>query len=149
MSLDTWIYAKPAEWDALITGSGEDAIPFSYVHQMAQTGYWNDYIGGFQVYNVLGSQAEIQAIIDALPTPPAHVFSWVQGNGTDSLEVNPTIPAEVLAVMKDHKNYDENGDPLPDTPVSLTDPNWGHVFFGQKTRIFAGAFSAAFSGAYK
>lgn len=147
-ALDCWIYAKPTEWNALITGTGEDVVPFSYTHNSAVTGYWNTFTGGYEVYNVTGTEAQVQAILDAL-TDVANAYAWGQGDGFDSLEAWPTDPANILAVMKDHITYNEDGTVATTTPASLTNPNWGHVFFGQSTRIFAGAFSKAFSGAFK
>ena len=136
--IDAWILAVPSEWDAL----GE----FSYTHSQAITGYWLP-SGLTEVYNVVGTEAEIQAIIDALTTTPI-TYSWVQGTGNDNLEVWPTDPLPILALMKDHITYDENGVPTGSTPATQANPNWGHVFFGQSTRIFAGTFSAAYSGAF-
>jgi hypothetical protein len=141
-SLDTWIYALPAEWDAL----GTPEAPFSYVYSNAITGYWNDF-GAYTVYNVVGEEAAIQDILDAL-SDVAEVYAWGQGTGFDSEAVWPTDPTNILAVMKDHITYDEFGVPTGSTPATEENPNWGHVFFGQSERIFAGTFSAAFSGAF-
>ena len=77
-----------------------------------------------------------------------HVFSWTQGDGLDSLEANQTLPDEVLAVMRDHVTYDENGDVVSTTPATFENPNWGHVFFGQQERIFAGEYSDDFAQEY-
>jgi hypothetical protein len=129
MNIDAWVLAVPSEWDAL----GE----FSYTYSQAITGYWLP-SGSTEVYNVVGPQAEIQEIIDALPTTPI-TYSWVQGTGNDNLDEWQTVPPEVLALMKNHPNGD---------PATEANPNWGHVFFGQKERIFAGTFDAAFSGAF-
>lgn len=141
MMIDAWIYALPAQWDAL----GGDESPFSYCHSQAVTGYWKTFPGGYEVYNVVGSEAEIQAIIDALADTP-HVYAWTQGDGMDSLSAWPTDPENILAVMKDHVTYDENGDVTGTTPATLENPNWGHCFLGQKDRIFAGLFNTDFSG---
>ena len=142
---DAWLYCKPLEWDALAT----QEAPFSFTHSSAITGYWNPYPGGFEVYNVVGSQADIQAIIDALPTPPAQVYAWGQGEGFDSLDQWPTDPTEILAVMKDHITYDGDGNPTGSTPATLAAPNWGHVFFGQSQRVFAGLFTNDFNGDFR
>ena len=137
---DAWIYAKPAEWDALAT----EEAPFNSVHSQAITGFWKSF-GAYEVYNVVGSEADIQAIVDAL-TDVAHVYAWEQGQGVDSLDVWPTDPTDILAVMKDHVTYDENGDVTGTTPATTEAPNWGHFFLGQTGRIFAGAFNTDFSG---
>ena len=139
--IDAWIYALPAQWEALST----EESPFSYCHSQAVTGYWKTFPGGYEVYNVVGSEAEIQAIIDVLADVP-HVYAWTQGDGKDSLSVWPTDPANLLAVMKDHVTYDENGNVTGTTPATLEAPNWGHCFLGQADRIFAGDFSTDFSG---
>jgi hypothetical protein len=144
MSLDVWIYAIPAEFEALGPAT-EDDPPFSYAHSQAKTGHWKTYAGGFEVFNVVGSSTDIQAIVDALPTSPPHVYAWGQGQGTDDLDTWPTDPADVLAVMRDHITYDENGDVISTTPATLENPNWGHIFLGQQERIFAGEFTDDFS----
>jgi hypothetical protein len=141
-NIDAWLLAVPAEWDAL----GTPEASFSYTWSQAITGYWLP--SGFtEVYNVVGTEADIQEIIDALTTTPI-TYSWVQGTGDDNLDVWPTDPAPILALMKPHIIYDINGNPVGSTPATQQNPNWGHVFFGQKERIFAGTFDAAFSGAY-
>ena len=141
MTFDTWIYAKPGEWGAL---SNEEA-PFSYAHSNAITGNWKTFTGGYEVYNVLGTQEQIQEILDALGDV-AYVTSWNQGTGTDSLAQWPTDPSKILAVMKDHVTYNEDGTVASTTPATLDNPNWGHVFFGQSERIFAGDFTTDFNG---
>ena len=133
MSIDAWILALPSEWDSL----GD----FSYTHSQAITGYWKS-SGSHEVYNVVGSEADIQLILDELPSTDT-IYSWVQGPGYDNLEQWPIDPAPILALMADR--FDGSGNPIPAT---LENPNWGHVFFGQSDRIFAGTFSAAFSGAF-
>jgi len=140
--VDVWIFAKPAEWDALYTitpgPDGDVSIPFSYTHANAVTGYWKTFPGGYEVYNVIGEPAEVQELLDEL-TDVAHVYSWLQGEAVDNLEAWPTDPTNVLAVMQDH----EGG-----APATLENPNWGHWFLGQTGRIFAGEFSTDFSGEY-
>ena len=140
MMIDAWIYAKLAEWNALATGEA----PFSYAHSMAVTGFWKSF-GAYEVYNVVGTQQEIQDILDAL-TDVAHVYSWGQGTGFDSFDPWPTDPTNVLAVMRDHVTYDENGNVVSTVPASTSNPNWGHFFLGQTGRIFAGEFNTDFSG---
>ena len=68
MIIDAWIYAKPAEWNALATGEA----PFSYAHSMAVTGFWKSF-GAYEVYNVVGTQQEIQDIL-----PEAELLSHVR-----------------------------------------------------------------------
>ncbi|MEW8253766.1 MAG: hypothetical protein AB2747_05390 [Candidatus Thiodiazotropha taylori] len=150
--LDTWIYALPSAWAAIAPSEADMEAGFPAVYEQAVTGFWLTYTGGFEVYNVLGSQSEIQAIVDALETEHtgsvAHVFSWIQGSGLDSLESNITIPADVLAVMKPHVVHNQDGSVASSTPASYERPNWGHVFLGQSERIFAGDFSDEFSGEF-
>ena len=135
---DVLIYAKPAEWDAIES-------PFNHAYANAQTGYWKDF-GIYQVYNVIGTKEQIQQILAEL-TDVARVYAWTQGSGMDDLDDWPTDPTDLLAVMKDHVTYDENGDPTY-TPATLENPNWQHVFQGQQwtDRVFAGEFSNDFSG---
>lgn len=142
---DAWILAIPSEWEAL----GTEEAPFSYVWASAVTGYWKS-SGAEEVYNVVGPEADVQAIIDALGTPT--VYSWDQAasdaTGYDSLDVWPTDPAPILALMKDHVTYDENGGIISTEPATYENPNWGHVFLGQGQRIFAGDYSDDFSEEY-
>lgn len=144
--LDVWIYALPAQWDAL----GTEEAPFSYAWQNAVTGYWLS-SGAYEVYNVQAPQADVDAIVNAL-TDVQHTFAWVYAasgpTGYDNYDAYPTDPAPILAVMKPHITYDENGNETGSTPATFENPNWGHVFFGQGERIFAGTFDEAFSGAY-
>ena len=145
--LDAWIFALPAQWGALETADGDgNPVPFSYAHSNAVTGYWKD-SGPYRVYNVWGSEADIQAIVDALDDVQ-HVFAWGQdADRFDSLDKWPTDPAVILSVMKDHVTYDENGDVASTTPATLDNPNWGHVYQTRnlKQRIFAGDFGADFT----
>ena len=140
MLKDVWIYALPAEWDAL--GDG-----FNYTYDNAITGYWLS-SGLYEVYNVQAELADIELIVAAL-TDVQNVFAWdyAGGNGTgyDSLDAFPTDPAPILALMKPHVVYDENGDEVSSTPATFDTPNWGHVFLGQGQRVFAGDFSDEFS----
>jgi hypothetical protein len=147
MILDAWIYCLPAEWDAL----GTEEAPFSYAWLQGVTGYWLS-SGLYEVYNVQAEEADITAIVSAL-SDVEHVFAWdnagsVSGTGYDNYDAYPTDPAPILAVMKPHITYDENGDEISSTPATFENPNWGHVFFGQGTRIFAGEFSDEFGTEY-
>ena len=138
-ALEAWIYCKPAAWNSLEPGSIKES--WHYPYRNAVTGFWKSYTGGFEVYNVIGSEVSIQDLIDEIaPADIAHIFSWVQGTGNDDLDVWPTDPTEILAVMQDH--------PGPVAPT-LENPNWGHVFLGQKTRIFSGSFNSDFNGDFK
>lgn len=138
--LDAWVYAKPDQWNALAT----EEAPFSYTHSNSITGHWKSF-GEYEVYNVVGTQAQVQEILDAL-TDVAHVYAWGQGDGLDNLNEWPTDPTNILAVMKDHVTYDENGNVTSTTPATTDSPQWGHIFLGQQERIFAGEFGADFSG---
>lgn len=128
MLLDVWIYALPSEWDALILDTA--------VYTGAVTGYWNSF-GAYEVYNTVGEPEEIQGLLDEL-TDVARVYAWSQGDGVDSLNPWPTDPNDILAVMQD----------IDGTPATFENPNWGHVFFGQTQRVFAGDFSNDFSEAF-
>ena len=135
--LDTWIYAKPADWAAI---DPEDK-PYRYAYDQAITGYWKAYTGGYEVYNLIAPADQIAALVEDLGDV-AHTFCWHQGNGLDALDPSEyqTIPDEVLAVMADHVTYDENGDVVSTEAATREIPNWGHQFLGQKERIFAGDF---------
>lgn len=143
---DVWILAIPAEWEALTPDNGNPDFPgepFSYAWSIAKTGRWKS-SGAFEVYNTLGSEEDIQEIVDALPSTDT-VYAWEQGPGLDSLDAWPTDPAPVLALMNDLPVYDEQAEVVGTVPATYEAPNWGHAFFGQSTRIFAGEFSDEFS----
>ena len=139
---DVLIYAKPAEWAALVN---EEAPSFNHAYDNAQTGYWKPF-GEYEVYNVMGTREQVQAILAAL-TDVARVYAWGQGTGLDDLDTWPTDPTDLLAVMKDHVTYDEQDTPVY-TPATLANPNWRHVFQGQQwtDRVFAGEFNSDFNG---
>jgi len=133
--LDCWIVIGSAAWTAIAA----QVPPGSrYCYSQAITGFWKQ-----SVYNVLGTQAEIQPLLDLLGNPTC--YAWMQGDGLDSLDQWPTDPSGVLALMKDHVEYDASGNVIGTTPATLDAPNWGHVFLGQAERIFAGDFSNQFS----
>ncbi len=143
MSKEAWLYIKPAAWAAIDPGpEPETKEIWHYLYRNAKSGFWNDFTGGFRVYNVPASnQVQIQALIDQFnPADVARVYAWIQGPGYDDLDAWPTDPTDILAVMKDHPG------PVPPT---LENPNWGHVFFGQSERIFAGDFSNDFNGDFR
>lgn len=136
-ALDVWIYAKPASWDALAPAPEAAKQIWHYPYANAVTGYWKTWNVDYDVYNVIGSQQAVQALLDELEALNVdRSFAWTQGDGFDSLDQWPTVRADMLAVMKDHEG-----------PVAPTyaNPNWGHVFFGQEQRIFAGDFNGDFN----
>lgn len=113
----------------------------------AVRGFWKD-SGQYEVVNVIDDGTLDQFMLDHAADIGGR-YDWVQGNGLDALDTGyPTVPNEVLALMKDHVEYDENGDVVSTTPATLENPNFGHVFLGQKPRIFAGAFTNGFSGEF-
>jgi len=151
MSKDTWIICTPSTWDAIAPLEGETPPVWAYTYDNAVTGFWKS-SGSREVYNVIGGTEAIQALIDALEAHTAGSvaasYSWEQGPATDSLDFWPTDPTEVLALMKDHVTYDQDGNPTGSTPPTIENPNWAHVFLGQSPRIFAGEFSNEFTGEF-
>ena len=145
---DTWLYVKPADWDAvdpdLLSQSARS------VYEQAITGYWKTYSTGYEVYNILANQSDIDELKVQI-TDIAQDFRWRQGTGKDELNdaAALNIPADVLAVQKDHVTYDIDGNPISTEAPTFANPNWGHVFFGQSQRIFMGSFSRAFSRAFR
>jgi len=147
--IDAWIYAQPAEWDAIDSETLSKAAARAYTGSI--TGYWDTYAGGYEVYNVLASRATIDEVTAELSDVHA-VYTWVQGPGLDQYNEDGTfntLPADVLAVQKDRITYDQDGNPTGSIPATYEDPHWGHVFFGQGTRIFAGSFTDDFSEGFK
>lgn len=150
--IDTWIYCTPAAW-AAIGHVGDEVDPYpseSWVkpYRQAITGFWKTWDTDYEVYNTIGSEASIQALVDELGPGVARTFGWTQGPGTDSLDEFTTLPDDVLAVMRDFIDYDGDGNPIGSTPPTVANPNWGHLFLGQSERIFAGEFSNEFTGEY-
>lgn len=147
--LDTWIYCTPAAWAAVAhAGTKQDLYPnelWVKPYRQAITGFWKSWDTIYEVYNTLGSADSIQALVTELGLGVARVYAWEQGPGLDSLDNFQTIPADVLAVMKDHVIYDEDGGIVSTTPPTYENPKWGHLFLGQHERIFAGAVSTGFS----
>lgn len=146
--IDTWIYAKPFAWDAIAPDEDDPIQEWHHIYADAATGHWLP-CGGYDVHNVLGSAEQIAAIVATLravdPNGVSNVFAWTQGTGVDSIDPYPTVPADVLAAMRPHVTYGEDGEVVSSTPATLDRPNWGHVFFGQSERVFAGEFSDEFS----
>jgi hypothetical protein len=165
---EAWIVINKASWDAIdpspqivmgdiieyqddgegnmvpvVVGQRPEKItvppePWHKVYQQAVTGFWK-----VDVYNVIGDIADIQALVTELGDPPA--YAWTQGDGLDSLDILPTDPDAILALMKDHVTYSDDGSEASRTPATFENPNWGHAFLGQRPRVFAGEFSDEFS----
>jgi len=147
--IDAWIYAIPAEWDAIDPDGLSKAAARAYTG--AITGFWDSFAGGYEVYNVLASRETLAELNAVLPDVHA-TFMWRQGPGFDEFNEDGTFntePDDILAVMKDHITYDQSGNPTGSTPATFANANWGHVFFGQGTRIFAGKFSNKYSEAFR
>jgi len=88
MSLEVWIYAKPAEWTALTPVEGT----FSHAHANAKTGYWKTYTGGYEVYNTVGSVQDIQDIKDVGESHLVRIQLEVKGsNGAARAEITPIV----------------------------------------------------------
>ena len=131
-----WSQAHPTD---------ETPIPADVrILNQAVRGFWKD-SGSYEVVNVIDDGTLDQFMIDHAAVISAR-YDWIQGPGVDALDTgHPTVPNEVLTLMKDHVTYDENGDVVSTTPATESNPNWGHVFLGQSERIFAGAFTNGFS----
>lgn len=138
--IDAWIYTTPEAWDTLNKEN--------YTISQAITGFWND-LGIYRVYNLLATKEELDQIAAELGVDLYAIYGWVQGSGYDNIGAYETLPADVLAVMKDNITFDVNGNPTGTTPATYNNPNWGHVFFGQSERIFAGSFNNGFGGGFR
>lgn len=134
--IDVWLIADPTVWESLdLTDES-----LYYIHRNAKQGFWEAPVGR-ECYNVIGSEAAIDALIDAMNTasPGSCTLAgkWLQGSGSpvrSTSHVND--PVEIVGLMK----------PLDDqTPASVASPNFGHVFLGQVRRKVSLAFSKAFS----
>lgn len=148
MTIDALFYAQPAEWDALvvITGTPPDAVVTTTLSKDAEravrgarTGFWDTFTGGYQVYNAHGSREALDEIDAALVD--SFKYIWDSRTGVDAWNLDGTfntVPADILAVMKDFITYDVNGVPTGTTPATYAIPNFGHKFAGQEDRIFAG-----------
>ncbi len=146
MKNDVWIYAIPAEWDAVDISNSPSWVR---AYKACVTGFWKTLPDGTTVYNIASSQGRIEALIEALGSVVKGSDWWEQGTGLDVLDPveHRTDPDRILSYMNDHVTYDENGDELTRVAATLENPNWGHVFAGQKSivpntqhRISAGAF---------
>lgn len=137
MIYDVWVYANSAAWEALDPST--DNVD-EYVYNNAITGYWNDDSSGFTLYNVRATAAQVSEFSTALGADFRIAQIWQQGTGKaardEDIAAYRTVEAEILDVMKELS---------PGVPATRNDPNWGHVFFGQIERDFAGNFSNAFS----
>jgi hypothetical protein len=141
MSYDVLILADPAVWDTV------------YPDRFAPTGFWQTAPNGHEVFNLtVQNKAEAQAIIDALnadtPDSASILGVWIQGRRVTDKADYPHIPDDVVALMKPHEVYDENGDLVSSTPATQENPNWGHVYQGQGQRFFAGPFSSEFASEF-
>jgi hypothetical protein len=106
-------------------------------------GFWKD-SGAYEVVNVLATADDLDQFMTDHAADVLIRYDWVQGPGFDAQETNgQTVPQGVLDVMRDHVTYDEDGNVISTTPPDFDTPNWGHVFLGQSTRIFAGDFLPA------
>ncbi len=158
-----WDAAHPAidDYGRPLTPIPSDAELLSY---SATRGYWKNITSGpdtYEVVNVCHTAADIEAFRLAHAVDILAIYSWSQIDRLDSLESQdadsnvigfPTIPQGVLDLMKDYVVFDGNGNPVGTTPATFDTPNWGHVFANSspgKQRIFAGAFTNAFSGDFK
>ena len=110
-------------------------------------GFWKD-SGTDEVVNVLLSESDLATFQTTHAADIAAIYGWVQGTGMDNLDTFETVPQGVLDLMNNHDVYDINGDLVSSTPPTFNTPNWGHVFLGQKERIFAGEFSNEFAGEF-
>ena len=150
--IETWILIDKTALNTMWSQShptDETPIPDNVkLLNQAIRGFWKD-SGQYEVVNVIDDGTLDQFMIDHAADIGGR-YDWVQGPGVDALDTGyPTIPAEVLALMKDHVTYDENGDITGTTPATYANPNWRHVFLGQSERIFAGEYSNEFTGEFK
>ena len=137
MMIDAWIVINTVALDALVAAN--DPIATHGVR-----GHWAD-ISPNEVLNVLLDAAALTTFVTANTADITAVYSWVQGNGLDNQSAYPTDPTGVLSLMANNELHDVDGNLISSTPATLEDPNWGHVFLGQPTRVFAGEFSNEFS----
>lgn len=145
MSIEAWLYVKPAAWAALAADETIDR----YVYDNTVTGYWQPF-GEYQVYNLPPTDEETLAQFRvALGADCIRDFRWVQGPGVCERVSGPPIPDDVLAVMPDHVEYDAEGQVIGSTPPTRESPRWAHVFLGQTTRRFAGEFTNQFSREFR
>ena len=137
--LDTWMYIKPAAWEAYMAPRLVEGGPASYAEKNVITGYWLPYLTDYQVYNaVFFDRAEIDAIAAAIGPDFLGYDMWTQGSGVGVFEdtIGQPLPARVLEVQTPH------GD---GTLPTYETPNFGHVFLGQTDRVFARSFTNEFS----
>jgi hypothetical protein len=151
MIKEAWIAVRPAGATRIRNKQfGTLSEAAQDVMDSAVTGFWDDPLPAV-IYNVVGSPEAIQELIDDLGVQVSSVDGWIQGNGLDDFDDWPTVPSRILSFMKDHIEYDNNGNPVGSTPATYENPNWGHVFLGQSPslKIFAGGFDEGFSGGMK
>jgi hypothetical protein len=121
---DAWIVCTPSQWDSiknLLSPSAKSC------YNDAITGFWKT-----SVYNVLGTRDQILEIRETLGSPP--VYAWHQGDAHSDKEIFPVNSDAIIALMVE--------------PASVENPNWGHCFFGQGDRYFAGDFSTEYDGSF-
>ena len=150
--IETWLLIDKTALDTMWADShptDETPIPDNVkLLNQAIRGFWKD-SGTDEVVNVIDNGLLEQFMIDHAAVISAR-YDWVQGPGVDALDTGyPTIPNEVLALMKDHVTYDEDRNVISTTPATIENPNWGHRFLGQADRIFAGAFTNGFNEGFK
>lgn len=154
-NLDSWILIPKTLldtlWDQAHPADPAATIPDNVkLLSRGVRGFWKD-SGSDEVVNLLAPKEELdQFMLDHGLTTR---YDWTQGNGLDALDSGyPTVPAEVLALMKDHPGEIISSGELPSDdivygppiPATLENPDFGHSFFGQKDRIFAGDFDNDF-----
>lgn len=153
MSHDVWILMEESAlnllWAQAHPVNKLTPIPASalLLSRGAVRGFWNTILDSgntYEVVNVVRSDvAEIDSFVQLHAADIFATYGWTQGNGLDNDGTNAgdyeTVPQGVLDVMRDH-----TGSVAP----TFESPNWGHVFVGQKERIFAGQFSLNFSEAF-
>ena len=140
MNLDAWILMDKALLDSLWSSAKSDSPPADLrLITDGVRGFWKD-SGTDEVVNVLGTKEEIDTFNATYGADIAVIYAWDQGPGFDNLVAYGTDPQGVLDLMLD--NVDDQG---THTPATFENPNWGHVFFGQAERIFAGEFTDEFT----
>ena len=129
-TIDAWIIMETNALDTVFTNHKANG---GFLNQGIR-GYWKE-VNGYEVCNVLCNKSDLDAFVAAHAADISVVYGWSQGDGLDSFDA-PTVPQGVLDVMQDH----------PDgSPAIFENPNFGHMFLGQKDRIFAGEFSTDFN----
>lgn len=145
MQYDALIETTQSAWGALL----DDETIDGNVYRRAVTGFWQPSAPGLVVWNIRASSlVKIAAFktalgIDSVPG------QW-EDNGLDAIDPDTgdflmDDPDKVLALQRDIEELDEDGEIVGSHPATQDEPNWGHVFAGQRPRSFGGDFSADFS----